>query len=59
MPGTWPFWMNYVLVAGKNQELGRAVCSPRLSPLTKESHPMGVSDMQLLGQSLVGFLKQQ
>lgn len=57
MPGTWLLWMSYVLVAGKNKELGRAVRSLGLSPLTKESHPMEVSDMQLSGQSLMGFLK--
>lgn len=57
MPGTWLLWMSYVLVAGKNKELGRAVRSLGMSPLTKESHPMEVSDMQLSGQSLMGFLK--
>lgn len=57
MPGTCLFWMSYVLVAGKNKELGRAVCSLGLLALVRESHPMEVSDKMLSGQSLVGFLK--
>lgn len=59
MPGTWLFWMSYVLVAGKSRELGRAVWSLRLSPLLEGSHPVEVSDVQLFGAGSCEFPKMR
>lgn len=59
MPGTWLFWMSYVLAAGKSRKLERAGRSQRLSPILEGSHPVEVSGVQLFGAGSCGFPKMR